>query len=201
MSKFIVVVNGSYRRGGITDQSIEALLKPARKAGAEIRHIRLVEMKIDFCKNCRSCTCDAPELRRGRCVIADDMESILSDIDRCDALVLASPANFSQVTAVMKMFLERLITYAYWPWEKPFPVNRIKTVGKKAAVMTSSAAPELLGRLLMPGMMKQMAAGAKLVGAKVSGSVYFGLSCSSSDQKLSRKQIRKVESVGAGLIR
>ena len=71
------------------------------------------------------------------------MNAILDEIDRSDALVLASPMNFWTVTAVMKRFIERLICFAYWPWGMHAPKMRNKLKTKRAVVVVSSAAPSL----------------------------------------------------------
>ena len=41
--------------------------------------------------------------------------ALLNELERSDAIVLASPMNFWTVTAVMKRFIERLLGSA-WPW-------------------------------------------------------------------------------------
>ena len=79
----------------------------------------------------------------GKCVHDDDMEEILGKIEDAEGIVLGSPINLSTVTALMKRFTERLVVFAYWPWEKAAPRMRITTPNKKAVLVTSSAAPAL----------------------------------------------------------
>ncbi len=40
------------------------------------------------------------------------MRDLIARIEATDALILASPTNFSLVTAVFKRFMERLVVYA-----------------------------------------------------------------------------------------
>ena len=77
--------------------------------------IYLIDKHIEFCANCRTCTQQEGQTR-GQCSTIDDMRGILDEIERPDAIVLASPMNFWTVTAIMKRFIERLVCYAYWPW-------------------------------------------------------------------------------------
>lgn len=115
----VVAIVGSYRRGGITDQAIDAVLEGARENGAQTEKIYLIEQQIEFCRNCRMCTqIDGPA--RGECVHQDDLESVLRRVEDATAVVLGSPVNYYNVTAVFRRFMERLIGYTYWPWGKNF---------------------------------------------------------------------------------
>jgi hypothetical protein len=57
---------------------------------------------------------------------------MLEKIDAADAVVLASPVNYYNVTAIFRKFLERLLGYAYWPWGQAAPTGRKTKAGKKA---------------------------------------------------------------------
>lgn len=51
----VTAVVGSYRRGGVVDTLVDAVLEGARAAGAETRIIHLLDARIEFCRNCRAC--------------------------------------------------------------------------------------------------------------------------------------------------
>jgi multimeric flavodoxin WrbA len=51
------------------------------------------------------------------------MHELIAMIEAADGYILASPTNFSSVSAVFKRFMERLVVYAYWPFVRP-PPNR-----------------------------------------------------------------------------
>jgi multimeric flavodoxin WrbA len=201
MSQQVVAIVGTYRKNGITEQIVDSVLKGARDKGADTEKIFLLEKHLEFCTNCRSC-CSAPRTeKRGKCVLKDDLDSILEKIDSADGLVLASPINFYTVTAVMKRFVERLIVYSYWPWEKEHaPKDRVKQLTKKAVVITSSACPAIIGKFLMPNAAQILKISAKVVGAKVVKSVYFGMVAQKENQRLSEKQIKVAEAAGALLV-
>lgn len=56
MGKKIVGIVGSYRKDGIIDSAVSAILKGAQRRGAETKKIYLVDKDIAFCRNCRKCT-------------------------------------------------------------------------------------------------------------------------------------------------
>ncbi len=200
MSKKIVAIVGSYRKGGIIDQTVDAILEVAHRKGAEVEKIYLTDKNIEFCINCRVCMKDSLEKKRGKCIFNDDMDSILTAIDNADGLILGSPVNFGTVTAIMKRFVEKCAVYAYWPWGKPAPEFRIKEVSKKAIVVTSSACPAFVARILKPSALDVMKKCARCTGAKTVKLLYFGTVCREERQKLDKNQLRLAESAGNALV-
>lgn len=146
MSKKVVAIVGSYRKSGIIDRAVEAVLEGARKKGAETHTIYLTEQHIEFCTNCRQCA-EKPGAERGKCLQHDDLESILTEIEGADAVVLGSPVNFYNLTALYRRFLERLIGYAYWP-PNSNPKLRTKLLPRRAVLVASAGMPGFLIPLL-----------------------------------------------------
>src|SRR5208337_1522860 len=99
------------------------------------------------CTNCRECM-QKPGPERGKCTQQDDLEPILMEIEAADAVVLGSPVNCYNATAIFRRFMERLVGFAYWPWGKAAPAPRNKVQPRKAALVASSAAPGFLIPLL-----------------------------------------------------
>jgi len=120
MAQKVVAIVGSYRKGGAIDSAVQAILAGAREHGAHTHAIYLTDQHLLFCTNCRRCT-QAPGLQRGCCVQQDDLESILAEIDAADALVLGSPVNYWNATAIFRQFTERLLGATYWPWDRARP--------------------------------------------------------------------------------
>ncbi len=194
----IVVINGTYRKGGAIDSLLDEIAATAREAGAEVRIVRLMDARIEFCANCRACT-QTPGDVRGVCPIADDMGPILDAIAECDSFVLASPMNFFTVTAVMKRFIERLVCFADWPWGAKAPRNRAVPKNKRAVLVISSAAPAILGRLLtrMAGLMKTCAG---LLGAKKIHVLWAGMIAIQPEPVLSPRLRNKARAMGRKLL-
>ena len=176
MTKKIVAIIGTYRKGRTIDTAVQEVLRGARDGGATTEAIYLIDKHIEFCTNCRACTQEANMGRRGKCVQKDDLESILAAVDGADGLVLASPTNCYNATAITRRFMERLVGYAYWPWgARSGPKMRIKTADKKAVVITSTACPAFIAKILIPGGRKALKLIATTFGAKVQTSLFFGM--------------------------
>ncbi len=108
MGARVIGMMNSYRKGGAIDTVVAEVLHAAQDQGAEITKIDLVDKHIEYCMNCRAC-CQAPGLHRGKCVINDDMEEILTTLEEADAIVLGAPVNFGDVNALTSTFLERMV--------------------------------------------------------------------------------------------
>lgn len=159
-----VVINGSYRRGGVTDQLLAVIAGVLAEEGFEVATHVLADNDLRFCRNCRACT-QEPGPARGACPVADDAAAILDDVDRSDLLVVGAPVNFFSVTAVTRVLLERLVCYAYWPWGQPGPRLRLPRPVRPALLVTSSAMPAPLGRWFTSGL-KTLKILAKTLGAR-----------------------------------
>jgi multimeric flavodoxin WrbA len=190
----ILAIVGSYRKGGVVDTAVDEILASAREAGADTTKIHLIDKHIEFCTNCRTCTQQEGQ-RQGECPLADDMRGILDEIQRSDAIVLASPMNFWTVTAVMKRFIERLVCFAYWPWGAHGPKLRNTRKEKLAVIVVSSAAPSLLARLMtrMVGLLKSCAG---LLGAKTVGVLFIGLAAGEPNPDIGQRARKKARRLG-----
>lgn len=195
----ILAINGSYRNNGITDQTVGAMVQAVETAGAEVDLILLREYPIGFCLNCRVCT-QKPGDAPGECVLHDGMQALIDKIERADAYILASPTNFGTVTAIFKRFIERLIVYAYWPWEMNSPRLRKENMPKKRAVLLSScAAPGIVGHLFGETH-KQLKMTAKTTGARTVGTLFTGLIGKESHPKLPERVHTKINSLAEKLV-
>ena len=193
----VTALLGTYRKEGVIDSAVEEILAAAREAGAETTKIYLIDRHIEFCTNCRVCTQQEGD-SRGRCLLKDDIQELLDEIERSDSIVLASPMNFWTVTAVMKRFIERLICYAYWPWGKAAPKLRKRLNTKRAVVVATSAAPSLIARLMsrMVGLMKSCA---KLLGAKTVDVLFIGLAAGEQKADIGARARKKARRLGKKL--
>ena len=195
----VAAIVGTYRKGRTIDTAVDEALRGAREAGAETEKIFLLDKHIDFCTNCRACT-QTPGPQRGRCVIEDDMASILDTLGAADACIFASPINFFSVTAVMKRFIERLVCYADWPWGTPIPKMRLKKGHKNALLITSSACPAFIGRFAFRGTLKMLKACAVCLGAGSVRKLYFGTAVRNRDDCLSERDKRGAYAAGRRLV-
>jgi hypothetical protein len=197
MARKVVAIVGSYRKGGAVDTAVDAVLAGARKHGAETNKLYLVDKRIEHCQNCRACT-QAEGEKRGTCAINDDMAAILPEIESADALVLSSSVNFYNVTAIFRVFLERLVGCAYWPWGQPSPKPRSKQLPRKAVLIASCAAPGFL-LPLATGASRALGIAAKCLGARPVAKLWIGLAAQSPTPQLSGSVLRRAERIGEQL--
>lgn len=195
--KRVLVINGSYREGGVTDQAIAQALQALQ--GAEIDQVNLREYPIEFCLNCRECMLQAGDAPVN-CVLDDAMASLVERIEAADAYILAAPTNLGSVTAVFKRFMERLAVYAFWPWGKPAPkLRKAGLTPKKAMLITSSAAPAIIGRW-MYGSPGQLRMTARAIGAKPVGLLFNGLASQQRQPRLSPRAVTRAKSMAQKLL-
>jgi hypothetical protein len=195
LAKKVVAIVGSYRKGCTVDSLVDTVLSGAREKGAEVGKIYMLDQQVEFCTNCRTCT-QEPGPRHGICIQKDDLESILSQVDAADALVLGAPVNCFNVNALTRRFMERLVAYAYWPWGKAAgPIPRNKTISKKAVLISTSAMPGLF----IPwatGAPRALKATAKIFGARPIGTIWLGLSAIQPKQEMPAKALQKAKQLG-----
>lgn len=189
--KKILAINGSYRDDGITDQAVNYMLRAAKAFGAEVELVLLRDYPIEFCLNCRECT-QLPGDMPAECVQHDGMKQLVDRIEWADGYILAAPTNFGSVTAIFKRFMERLVVYAYWSWDMNAPKYRkANTTKKKAVLISSCAAPGILGRWLY-GTHGQLKMTAKTIGAETVGTIFTGMVSKQPHAELPEKVNSKI---------
>ncbi len=195
----ILVINGSYRENGVTDRTLAVMVEAFEEAGATVESVSLRDRPIGFCLNCRECT-QRPGEAPGVCVQVDGMSELVAAIERADGFILASPTNFGSVTALFKRFMERLLVYAYWPWGARAPRLRKRGQRPKQAVLVSScAAPGLLGRLVY-GTRGQLKTAAATIGARVVATCFTGFVSNAPQPELPVRTRRRVRATARRLV-
>jgi len=119
LSKNILILSGSPRKGGTTDKLVTAFQEGAEASGKSVTLYRTADLTIAGCLGCRCCTNDG-----GKCVQTDDMTAVLDAFRKADAVVFASPIYYFTVSAQLKLAIDR--TYA---------VPSDKTQIKKSALL------------------------------------------------------------------
>ncbi len=105
----ILALNSSPRKEkGNTDRILRPFLEGARQAGAEVEVVYLYDRKILPCLGCFHCWLRTP----GKCCQKDDMEDLLKALAASDVAVYATPLYVFGMSAVMKLFLDRIVPLA-----------------------------------------------------------------------------------------
>ncbi|MDO4290493.1 MAG: flavodoxin family protein [Eggerthellaceae bacterium] len=132
----VVGINGSPRKTKNTATMLEHALQAARDAGAEITRYDLVDLNYAGCVSCFGCKLlDGPSF--GRCALRDELTPVLEDSLSADALVVATPIYWHDVTSLARAYFERLFFagFLYTPdsavsYERRVPTGLIYTMGQ-----------------------------------------------------------------------
>lgn len=102
----VLGIYGSPRKGGNTDLLLDKVLDGAVSAGAEAKKLYVRKLSISGCLECGSCD------ETGKCVVKDDMQDVYPLFQEADIIFLASPNFFYNVTAQVKLLIDR--SQAMW---------------------------------------------------------------------------------------
>ena len=104
--KFLMI-SGSRNPEGQTSRAAQAVLRGAEKTGAETEKIFLPSMNLECCRQCDEDgwgTCS----KEGKCIIDDDLESIFKKFKEADAVIIATPVYFGNLSENLRAFLDRM---------------------------------------------------------------------------------------------
>lgn len=106
MSKKVMILTGSPRKGGNTAVVSNWVAEGARDAGAEVETIDVarLEYKTNGCTACNGCK----QTELFKCIIKDEASEILSRMPEQDAIVFATPVYFMGFSAQIKLLLDRM---------------------------------------------------------------------------------------------
>lgn len=104
MSKIVLVLSSSPRRGGNSDRLCDQFILGAREAGHRAEKVFLRDKKINYCIGCEACQGNG-----GACVQKDDMAEIMAKMLAADVIVMATPVYFYTMAAQMKTLIDRTV--------------------------------------------------------------------------------------------
>jgi multimeric flavodoxin WrbA len=103
MGKRIIVLLGSPRKKGNSAKLAGYVVKGAKAKGAKVETFYLNGMNIRPCQACMKCR---REKSKG-CAIKDDMQALYPKLEEADAIVIASPIYWFNISAQTKTFIDR----------------------------------------------------------------------------------------------
>jgi multimeric flavodoxin WrbA len=102
----IIGLNASPNQDGLTASMLKQALEGAEAAGAEVALVHMKERALEACRQCEN---GWGRCRRERlCIIEDDFQALRQELEAADAVVLATPVYFGEVSEVTKSFFDRL---------------------------------------------------------------------------------------------
>lgn len=103
MTKKVLIISASPRKGGNSDLLCDQFLLGAKEAGHNVEKIFLRDHKINYCLGCGVCN------NTHKCVQKDDMKALLDKMVEADVIVLATPVYFYTMDAQLKTFIDRCV--------------------------------------------------------------------------------------------
>ena len=106
MSKHILIVTGSPRKGGNTDKLADAFIAGARQAGHTTVTYTAAHKNIKGCIDCQTC------FKKGTaCSVPDDFHELAPLMEEADALVFATPMYWFSFPAKLKAAIDKIYAY------------------------------------------------------------------------------------------
>jgi multimeric flavodoxin WrbA len=103
MSKHVLVISASPRKGGNSDTLCDEFIRGVQESGNQAEKIFLASRKIGYCIGCGVCN------TTHKCVQKDEMAEILDKMVDADVIVLATPVYFYTMDAQMKTLIDRTV--------------------------------------------------------------------------------------------
>ncbi|AWI03048.1 flavodoxin family protein [Clostridium drakei] len=118
----IYAINGSPRKNKNTatllQKALDGVKKTAKDKEIETEIINLYDLNYTGCKSCFACK-KLGGKSYGKCAIKDDIYEVLEKVSQADGLIFGSPIYFSNITAQLLAFLERLL-FPYLVYDKNY---------------------------------------------------------------------------------
>ena len=102
MSKKVLVLSASPRKGGNSDLLCDQFMLGTQEAGNQAEKIFLRDKEINYCLACDTCKGNG-----GICEQEDDMAEVLDKMIEADVIVMATPVYFYTMNAQMKTLIDR----------------------------------------------------------------------------------------------
>lgn len=102
MSKKVLILSSSPRKGGNSDTLCDEFLRGAAEAGNEVEKIFLGDKTVHYCTGCSTCS-----YLQKPCPQKDDAAEIIEKMVAADVIVMATPVYFYTMSAQMKTLIDR----------------------------------------------------------------------------------------------
>ena len=116
MSKKVLIISSSPRKGGNSDTLCDKFAQGAKETGNIVEKIFLKDKKINYCTGCGFCNTND----YGGCSQKDDTAEILNMMVDADVIVMATPVYFYTMCGQMKTFIDRFCSRYTHIEEKDF---------------------------------------------------------------------------------
>lgn len=139
----ITILNFSPRTNGINDKICDMLCDGFTETNVNYQCIKLRELTIHECSNCRSCM-KSPGDDVGTCHLTDDMSQFIKSILQSKCIIMSSPINCYDLPSKLQVILERMSIFCHWSDDMYAPKVRLMPHDIKGILITTSAMPGVM---------------------------------------------------------
>ena len=168
-----LLIYGSPRRGGVTEQMVDQLLD-----GIEHTRINAYDAAAKPCLDCRGCYVD------GRCVMRD-LDAFYAALEQAECVVIATPVYHLSFPAPLKAMLDR--TQPYWAMRFIQGIKPPITTPKRVILLSHADKDEHGGEMLV----RQLSPALTVLNAKLTAHVH----CVVSDDVLPNEIATQIDAV------
>ena len=144
MSKKILVLTGSARKGGNSNRMAHAFAEAAAAKGNDVKVIDTAALKLNFCHACQTC------YKTGKpCSFDDDFNTIADDILAADALVFSCPVYWYSVAEKEGFFGKECALIACCEEDDPAILDGVRIPFERTAALNKWT---VVGEVLVPGV-------------------------------------------------
>lgn len=124
MKKITAIIGSPHSKSSNTCQLTHDFLEMVQEFDRSITYevISLGNQKVGVCKGCWACT------RQGVCVVQDDLHTLHAKLLDSDLIILGTPVYVEQVSAQLKMFIDRSFIW----------LHTLRLIGKPALTVLTT---------------------------------------------------------------
>lgn len=116
MKKNILVLTGSFRKGGNSDLMADAFIEGAAESGHEVIKYETADKHIDGCRACDTCFSKGTA-----CSFQDDFNELAPLLEKADLIVFATPLYWYTFPTKMKAAIDKL--YSFIVGKRPLKIK------------------------------------------------------------------------------
>lgn len=131
MSKKVLAIISTPRKGGNSELLTQRFVDGAKEAGNTVETVFLRDKKINPCLACENC-----QRTGGACVHQDDMAEVMKKLIEADVIVLSTPVYFYSLAAQLKLMIDRTFAGAANMKNKEFYLIATAADGRAAMETT-----------------------------------------------------------------
>ncbi len=127
---YVLALNATSRRNGMIDRMLNIAVNKLNEMKSHIEIIYVNELNIKPCIGCMKCRVS------GKCVLPEDDGHVIGEkLNSCDAIIVATPVYWGNITGQLKLLFDRNVYNMMSENKFGFPIPKQK--GKKSIVLTA----------------------------------------------------------------